>query len=165
MSANSKPKKPSKIRENLRPLIGIAVISLIIGGFFFPFLMTGIGQVFFPYQANGDLAKLNGRVVGSVYIDNGFTSSLFFHTRNESNPENASASGVDPDITVAQALSQVPGISNASGIPQAQLNSIVNNNIAGTVWIFGTPYVDVLQLNIILIQTYPAVYSNFTSSS
>ena len=158
-------KKPSKTREHLRPLIGIAVISLIIGGVFFPFLITGIGQAIFPSQANGDLVKLNGRVVGSNYIDNGFSLPIFFQNRNESNPENASASGVDPDITVAQALSQVPGISNATGIAPSQLSAIVNDNIAGTQWIFGTPYVNVLHLNIILIQTYPTIYINFTTSS
>jgi potassium-transporting ATPase KdpC subunit len=153
------------MREHLRPLIAIAVISLIIGGVFFPFLITGIGQAIFPSQANGDLVKLDGRTVGSNYIDNGFTLPVFFQARNESNPENASASGVDPDITVPQALSQVPRISNATGISPDQLNNIVNDNIAGTVWIFGSPYVNVLHLNIILIQTYPAVYSNFTNST
>ncbi len=149
----------------MRPLVGLAVISLIIGGVFFPFLITGIGQAIFPYQANGDLVKLNGRTVGSNYIDNGFTLPLFFHARNESNPENASASGVDPDITVPQALSQVPRISNATGISPDQLITIVNDNIAGTVWIFGSPYVNVLNLNIVLIQTYPSIYSNFTNST
>jgi len=163
--SESKETKPSKIRQNLRPLIGIAVISLIIGGVFFPFLITGIGQAVFPSQANGDLVKLNGRVVGSNYIDNGFSLPIFFQNRNESNPENASASGVDPDITVAQAISQVPAISNATGISQSQLSAIVNDNIAGTQWIFGAPYVNVLHLNIILIQTYPSIYSNFTASS
>ena len=153
------------MREHLRPLIAIAVISLIIGGVFFPFLITGIGQAIFPSQANGDLVKLNGRTVGSQYIDNGFTLPVFFQARNESNPENASASGVDPDITVPQALSQVPRISNATGISSDQLNNIVNDNIAGTVWIFGSPYVNVLHLNIILIQTYPTIYSNFTNST
>jgi len=163
--SSSKPKQASKIREHLRPLIAIAVISLIIGGVFFPFLITGIGQAIFPSQANGDLVKLNGRTVGSQYIDNGFTLPVFFQARNESNPENASASGVDPDITVPQALSQVPRISNATGISSDQLNNIVNDNIAGTVWIFGSPYVNVLHLNIILIQTYPTIYSNFTNST
>lgn len=150
--------------QHLRPLIAMAVISLIIGGLFFPFLITGIGQTFFPYQANGDLVKLNGRVVGSYYIDNGFTSPIFFHTRNESNPENASASGVDPDITLNQAYSQIPGISQATGISQSNLTDIVNDNTEGTFWIFGFPFVNVLHLNIILIQTYPSVYRNFTVS-
>jgi len=156
------PVGKSNVRKNLRPLVGLAIISLLIGGFFFPFLMTGIGQAVFPYQANGDLVKLNGRVVGSYYIDNGFTQPMFFWTRNESNPENASASGVDPDITVPQAYSQIPRISNYTGISQSQLTNIVNNNTEGTFWIFGSPFVNVLHLNVVLIQSYPIVYKNFT---
>jgi K+-transporting ATPase ATPase C chain len=163
--SESKKKQPSKVREHLRPLIGVAVISLIIGGVFFPFLITGIGQAVFPYQANGDLVKLNGRTVGSYYIDNGFTKPVFFWARNESNPQNASASGVDPDITVPQALSQVPRISQSTGIGPDQLNNIVNGNTEGTFWIFGSPYVDVLNLNIKLIQAYPNIYKNFTNST
>jgi len=153
------------MKDHLRPLIALTIISLLIGGLFFPFLMTGIGQAFFPSQANGDLVKLNGRVVGSYYIDNGFTLPVFFWTRNESNPENASASGVDPDITMQQAYSQIPRISQATGISSAQLTNIVNDNSEGTFWIFGSPFVNVLHLNIILIETYPVVYRNFTSSN
>jgi K+-transporting ATPase ATPase C chain len=71
---------------------------------------------------------------------------MFFHTRNESNPLNGSASGVNPDITIPQALSQIPGISNATGIAPSDLNLIVRQNEQGVYWIFGSPYVDVLQL-------------------
>lgn len=164
VSRLSEKKEPdgSKIKENVRPLVAMAVISLLIGGIFFPFLVTGIGQAIFPHQANGDLVNLNGKPVGSYYIDDGFTQSIFFWTRNESNPENASASGVDPDITVPQAYSQISRISNSTGIPQPQLFDVVNNNTEGSYWIFGSPYVNVLHLNIILIQTYPTVYKNFT---
>jgi len=165
MSEPTKQKRQSKVKEHLRPLVGIAVISLIIAGVFFPFLITGIGQTFFPNQANGDLVKVDGRTVGSYYIDNGFTMPVFFQGRNESNPQNASASGVDPDITVPQALSQVPRISQSTGISSDQLSNLVNDNTEGTLWIFGSPFVNVLHLNVILIQTYPVVYKNFTNSS
>ena len=73
-----------------------------------------------------------------------------------------SASGVDPDITLQQAYSQIPGISNATGIPVNSLTNLVNQNQQGTLWIFGSPYVDPLQLNLLLIKDYPSVYSNFT---
>jgi K+-transporting ATPase ATPase C chain len=157
------PKEKSKVRQNLRPLVGIALISLIIGGFFFPFLITGIGQAIFPNQANGDLVQVNGRTVGSYYIDNNFALPIFFQTRNETNPQNASASGVDPDITVNQALTQIPRISASTGISSSDLTSIINDNTEGTFWIFGSPFVNVLHLNSILIQKYPVIYKNFTS--
>ncbi len=146
--------------KNLRPIIGLTLVSLLICGILFPLVITGIGQVFFPYQANGELAQLNGQNVGSGLIAQSFTSSMFFHTRNET--ASPSASGVDPDITLQDAYSQIPGISNATGIPVDSLTNIVNQNQQGTLWIFGSPYVDVLQLNLLLIKDYPSVYSNFT---
>jgi potassium-transporting ATPase KdpC subunit len=144
--------------------IRLAIATLLICGLFYPILLTGISQALMPSQANGDLAELHGQAVGSYLIDNGFTSPMFFHTRNETNPLNASASGVDPDITIPQALAQIPRISNATGISQPALIQIVDQNEQGVYWIFGSPFVDVLQLNLALVNQYPSVYSNFTST-
>ena len=146
--------------KNLRPIIGLTLVSLLICGLLFPLVITGIGQVFFPYQANGELVQLNGQNVGSALIAQSFTLPIFFHTRNET--ASPSASGVDPDITLQDAYSQIPGISNATGISADSLLTIVNQNQEGTFWIFGSPYVDPLQLNLLLIKDYPSVYSNFT---
>ena len=147
---------------NLKPIIGLALVSLLICGLLYPFFITGIGQVFFPYQADGDIAKLNGQAVGSTLIAQNFTLPIFFQTRNET--ADPSASSVDPDITLSMAYSQIPRISNATGIPSAVLTRIVNKNQQGTFWIFGSSYVDVLQLNLLLIKDYPSVYSNFTAN-
>ena len=143
-------------KPNYRPVVGLALVSLILCGLFFPLLVTGIAQVIFPYQANGEIVRLNGRDVGSSLIAQGFNSPKLFHARDA----NQSASGVDPDITLADALLQVPRISSASGIPSANLTSIVNGNVEGTLWIFGSPYVNVLKLNLILINENPTVYQN-----
>ena len=144
--------------QTYRPIFGIALISLIICGVFFPLLVTGISQVAMPYQANGEIVTLNGRAIGSNLIDNNFSLPIFFHARNDS------ASGVDPDITIPEAYSQVPGISNETGIPSSAIFSIVNDHELGTFWLFGSPYVNVLNLNLILIQNYPSVYSNYTTA-
>jgi K+-transporting ATPase ATPase C chain len=143
--------------KNLKPVIGLALISLLICGVFFPLLITGLGQVLFPYQANGDIVKLNGHDVGSNLIAQNFTLPIFFQTRDESQ----SASGVDPDITLQQAYSQIPRISNATGIPADSLTNIVNQNQEGTFWILGSPYVNVLRINLVLIKQYPSVYKGF----
>ena len=143
--------------KNLRPIIGLALVSLLICGVFFPLLITGLGQVFFPNQANGDLVKLNGQTVGSNLIAQNFTLPIFFQTRNESQ----SASGVDPDITLQEAYLQIPRISNATGIGVESLTNIVNQNQEGTLWIFGSPYVNVLQINLVLIKEYPSIYKGF----
>jgi len=155
MTTENKPK------WSLRPIIGIALFSLLICGLIYPFLITGIGQALFPYQANGEIAQLNGKQVGSNLIAQSFTSPIFFHPRNESS--SPSASGVDPDILLSDAYSQIPVLSNASGISVQSLTNIVNQNQEGTLWIFGYPYVNVLRVNLELIQQYPLVYGNFTS--
>ena len=53
-----------KEKINFKPILGLAVVSLIICGIIFPLLVTGIGQVFFPYQANGEILQLNGKDIG-----------------------------------------------------------------------------------------------------
>ena len=149
-----------KEKWNFKPIIGLALVSLLICGLFYPFLITGIGQAFFPNQANGDLVQLNGQAVGSNLIAQSFTLPIFFHTRNET--ASPSASGVDPDITLQDAYSQIPQIRNATGISTETLTKIVDQNQEGTLWVFGSPYVNVLRVNLELIKEYPAVYSNFT---
>jgi K+-transporting ATPase ATPase C chain len=146
----------NKEKMNFKPIIGLAVISLLICGLFFPLLVTGIAQVFFPYQANGEIVQLNRNPIGSNLIAQNFTLPIFFHPRNDS------ASGVDPDITLQDAYSQIPGISNATGISSDALTNLVNQNQEGTLWIFGSPYVNVLRVNLELIKEYPSVYSEFT---
>jgi K+-transporting ATPase c subunit len=60
------------------------------------------------------------------------------------------------------AYSQIPGISNATGLSVESLTTIVNQNQEGTFWVFGTPYVNVLRVNLLLIKDYPSMYGNFT---
>jgi K+-transporting ATPase ATPase C chain len=145
----------NKEKWSLRPVLGLTVISLLICGLFFPFLITGIGQVFFPYQANGEIIQLNGKPIGSNLIAQTFTLPIFFHPRTDS------ASGVDPHITLQDAYSQIPSVSNATGIPADSLTSIINQNQEGTLWIFGSPYVNVLKINVELIKEYPSAYNEF----
>ena len=148
-----------KEKWNFKPIIGLAVVSLLVCGLFYPFLMTGIGQIFFPNQANGDLVQLNGQNVGSNLIAQNFSLPIFFHTRNEA--ASPSASGVDPDITLQEAYLQIPQISNSTGILEGTLTSLVNQNVEGTFWIFGSAYVNVLRINVLLIKDYPLIYGNY----
>jgi K+-transporting ATPase ATPase C chain len=135
-------------------IVRVAVISLILCGLLFPFVVTAVAQVLFPYQANGDIVHLHGRPVGSYLIAQNFTSPMLFHPR----PINESASGVDPDITLQDAYSQIPRISASTGISSAALRQIVDANTKRTIWIFGEPYVNVLEVNLILINEYPTIY-------
>jgi K+-transporting ATPase ATPase C chain len=144
-----------RLRQNCAPAIRLAVMSLLLCGLVFPLVITGFAQLIFPSQANGSLVQLHGKAVGSSLIAQNFSKPIFFHPRNDS------ASGVDPDITVQDAQSQIPRISSATGISVETLQQIVNQNEEGTFWIFGTPYVNVLRLNLALIQTGNVAYGKF----
>jgi len=144
--------------QQIRRIIGVAFISLLLCGLFFPLLATAVAQLLLPYQANGEIVLVNGRPVGSMIAVNAtdYSSPLFFHLRNDS------ASGFDPDITLQDAQSQVPRISGSTRIPAATLQSILDQNIEGVWWVFGAPYVNVQKVNLLLVSTYPSVYANFT---
>jgi K+-transporting ATPase ATPase C chain len=144
-----------KQKWRFRQAISLALLSLLICGIFFPLLVTGLAQVFFPNQANGEIVQFKGQAVGSNLIAQNFTLPIFFHPRNDS------ASGVDPDITLQDAYSQISQIQSATGIPIEALSQIVNQNAEGTYWIFGTTYVNVLRVNLALVKTYPSIYSEF----
>jgi len=144
-----------EFRQIYGPAARLAVISLVLCGLVFPLVVTGIAQVFLPSQANGSLVRFNGKNVGSSLIAQNFSLPIFFHPRNDS------ASGVDPDITVQDAYSQIPRISSATGISSDMLQQIVNQNEEGTFWIFGNPYVKVLRINLVLIQTNSSAYRAF----
>ena len=143
-------------RDLYVPIVTLAVISLVLCGLAFPIFVTGVAQVLMPYQANGELVQYNGRPVGSILVAENFNSSKFFH------PWNASASGVDPDITLQDAYSQIARIHNATGIPSDSIKQIIDGNVEWTLGITGDPYVNVLKLNLILIQQYPSAYGEFS---
>jgi potassium-transporting ATPase KdpC subunit len=67
--------------KELRPAIVLLLAFTILTGLIYPWVMTGVAQVIFSYQAQGSLIEKDGKVVGSAQIGQSFTSDRYFHGR------------------------------------------------------------------------------------
>lgn len=194
------------LAKYVRPAVVLTLLLTIVTGFLYPGVVTGLAQLFFPYQANGSLIRAsNGQVIGSELIGQYWTLPRYFHGRpsatvsatngqpepyaadnssasnlgptsatlvktvqqrvaevKKENPDappgpvpvdlvTASGSGLDPDISVAAALYQVPRVAQMRGLSQSVVTQLVMDHVTGQfLGIFGEQYVNVLDLNLAL---------------
>ena len=193
------------LNKYIRPAVVITLLLTVLTGLIYPGIVTALAQLIFPYQANGSLHSVNGKLVGSDLIGQYWTSLRYFHGRpsatvnpstgtpepyaadnsaasnlgptnsaliqtvqkrvaelKKENPNappgpvpvdlvTSSGSGLDPDITIAGALYQVPRVAQARGLSQDKVKQLVMNNVTGRfLGIFGEPFVNVLDLNLAL---------------
>lgn len=70
------------VRSQIQPaLVALAVLAVITGGIY-PFLVTGLAQALFPYQANGSIILgKDGQPVGSALIGQQFDDPKYFWGR------------------------------------------------------------------------------------
>jgi K+-transporting ATPase ATPase C chain len=175
----------------------LTLVLVLITGFVYPGVVSGLARVLFPRQAAGSLVEVNGRVVGSALIGQPFVQPYYFHPRpsaagagydgaasagTNKGPTDrrladtviaarvdsirrdlgvtgplpadmvtASASGLDPHISPANALLQMRRVARARGIDTAALRALVERHVEGRqLGFLGEPRVNVLLLNIAL---------------
>lgn len=69
-----------RIKQLKTPFI-LSVLLIVLCGFVFPVIMTGISQVLFNKQANGSLITINDKVYGSELVGQYFTDERFMKSR------------------------------------------------------------------------------------
>jgi K+-transporting ATPase ATPase C chain len=209
-------------KDIITSAIGIVVLTLLFG-IAYPLIVTGVSQVSFPGNANGQKVYVGGKLVGSKIIGQQFTTQLvkngkpvldkngnpvtapdpkYFQTRPSATvpPDNAagtafsnagpnniateqaiaanikayialegpyvpglsagkvpvdaantSGSGIDPDISPANADIQAHRVAAVRHLPLKQVMSLVSKYTHGRGLGFsGEPGVNVLQLNLAL---------------
>jgi len=187
--------------RQLRPAIVSMVALTVLLGLAYPLAVLAVNQVAFNDKANGSLVKVDGKVVGSRLIGQGFASEQYFHPRpsaagagydgqsssgsnlGPSNPDylksveertvtyrkenglakdapvpadavTASGSGLDPQITIANADLQAPRVAEARSLSLKKVQSLIQDHIdERPLGILGDPGVNVLELNLALDRT------------
>lgn len=95
---NAQRIKDSTIRH-LGPAVMFTIVSVVVFGLIYPFVMTLISQLIFPAQANGSIVYRNGSPVGSDIIGQLWKKPEYFHGR-----PSAAGNGYDPTSTGATNL-------------------------------------------------------------
>ena len=105
------------MKKNLITAVLMTIATTVLLGILYPLVVTGLAQLIFPRQANGELIHAkNGVIVGSRLIGQPFSGPGYFHSR----PSAAGAAGYDASAS---------GGSNL-GPTNAQLIARVNGDVA-----------------------------------
>jgi len=104
------------MKKNLITAVLMTIATTVLLGILYPLLVTGLAQLIFPKQANGELIQRDGVVVGSRLIGQPFSGPGYFHSR----PSAAGAAGYDATASSGSNL----------GPTNAQLMTRVNGDVA-----------------------------------
>jgi K+-transporting ATPase ATPase C chain len=105
------------MKKNLITAVLMTIATTVLLGILYPLLVTGLAQLIFSKQANGQLIRgKDGVVVGSRLIGQPFSGPGYFHSR----PSAAGAAGYDASASSGSNL----------GPTNAQLIARVNGDVA-----------------------------------
>ena len=78
--------------KNLLTAVLMTIVTTVLFGLVYPLVITGLAQVIFPENANGQLIRAaDGTVIGSRLLGQPFVSAGYFRSR----PSAAGANGYD----------------------------------------------------------------------
>lgn len=80
------------MKKNLMISIWFTLATTLLCGIIYPLTVTGLAQLFFSRQANGDLIHRGDKLVGSHLLGQPFTAPGYFYSR----PSAAGNAGYDP---------------------------------------------------------------------
>lgn len=69
------------MKEQLKIAIRMTVVTTLLLGVVYPMAITGLAQLLFPDQANGQIIELKGILAGSRIIGQPFTGPGYFQSR------------------------------------------------------------------------------------
>lgn len=79
--------------KTMKIALRTTIVTIVLTGLVYPFAMTGLAQILFPWRANGSLVTdEKGQVVGSELIAQGFANPAYLQPR----PSAAGEKGYDP---------------------------------------------------------------------
>ena len=112
-------------RDIITSAIGIVVLTLILG-ILYPLVITGISQVAFPGNANGQQIKLHGKLVGSKIIGQPFADQVVKNGKPQVDKNGNPVTVPDPRYFQTRPSATVPA-DNAAG---SAFSNAGPNNIA-----------------------------------
>jgi K+-transporting ATPase ATPase C chain len=69
------------MKKHFTTAILMTIVTTLLLGIVYPFVVTGLAQILFPQQANGGLISVNGKIVGARLIGQPFSSPGYFRSR------------------------------------------------------------------------------------
>ncbi len=72
------------MRRSVTTAVLYTILGTVLLGIVYPYVVTGIAQLFFREKANGQLIIRDGKLVGSGILGQAFTGPAYFHSRPSS---------------------------------------------------------------------------------